>query len=206
MFLPYVRGVSKKLKKVCAPLGVKTIFRLQKKLRSMLMQVKQKTTMEKKRNVVYEGPFRDCQLTYIGETRRTMKKRMTEHKYAVKTGDPKNGIAVHVQKTQHLIDWGAGRVQATAIGYWNRRTMEAIHIRTTQSMCQLCLSLVLYIAIFVLIKKHLSWLSERNGYCGYGHMLGWITHKQQQDNPSNPNLCVKIRVCNCVYSPVTAFF
>ena len=54
------------------------------------MQVKQKTPMEK-RNVVYEVPCRDCQLTYIGETRRTMEKRMTEHKYAVKTGDPKNG-------------------------------------------------------------------------------------------------------------------
>ena len=72
------------------------------------MQVKQKTLMEK-RNVVYEVPCRDCQLTYIGETKRTMKKRMTEHKYAVKTGDPKNGIAVHVQKTQHSIDWGAAR-------------------------------------------------------------------------------------------------
>ena len=115
MFVPYVRGVSEKLEKVCAPLGVKTIFRPQKTLRSMLMQVKQKTPMEKKRHFVYEVPCRDCQLTYIGETRRTMKKRMTEHKYAAKTGDPKNGIAVHVQKTQHSIDWGAARVQATAI-------------------------------------------------------------------------------------------
>ena len=59
--------------------------------------------MEKKRNVVYEVPCQDCQLTYIGETRRTMKKRMAEHKYAVKTGDPKNGIAVHVQRPQHAI-------------------------------------------------------------------------------------------------------
>ena len=58
------------------------------------MRVKQKTPIEKKANVVYEVPCRDCQLTYIGETRRTMKKRMTEHKYAVKTGDPKNRIAV----------------------------------------------------------------------------------------------------------------
>ena len=134
MFIPYVRGESKKLEKVCAPLGVKTIFRPQKTLRSMLMQVKQKTPMEKKRNVVCEVSCRDCQLMYIGETRRTMKKRMTEHQYAVKTGDPKNGIAVHVQKTQHSIDWGAARVQATAIRYWNRRTMEAIHIRRGQSM------------------------------------------------------------------------
>ena len=100
----------------------------------MLMQVKQKTLTQKKRNVVYEVPCHYCQLTYIGETRRTMKKRMTEHKYAVKTGDPKNGIAVHVQRTQHSIDWGAARVLTTAIRYWNRRTMEAIHIRRRQSM------------------------------------------------------------------------
>ena len=86
MFLPYVRGVSEKLEKVCAPLGVKTIFRPQKTLRSIVMQVKQKTPMERKINVVYEVPCRDCQLTYIEGTRRTMKKRITEHKYAVKTG------------------------------------------------------------------------------------------------------------------------
>ena len=43
--------------------------------------------------------------------------------------DPKNGIAVHVQKSQHAIDWEGAKVQATATGYWNRRTMEAIHIR-----------------------------------------------------------------------------
>ena len=134
MVVLYVRGESEKLEKVCAPLGVKTIFRPQKTWRSMLMQVKQKTPMEKKRNVVYEVPCRDCQLTYIGETKRTLKKRMTEHKCAVKTGDPRNGIAVHVQKTQHSIDWGTARVQATAIGYWNRRTMETIHIRKRQSI------------------------------------------------------------------------
>ena len=69
------------------------------------MQVKQKTPMERKRNVIYEVPCCDCQLTYIEETRRTMKKRITEHKYAVKTGGPKNGITVHTQKSQHSIDW-----------------------------------------------------------------------------------------------------
>ena len=53
------------------------------------------------------------------------------NKFAImgERGVPKNGIAVHVQKSQHTIDWGAARVQATAIGYWNRRTMEAIQIR-----------------------------------------------------------------------------
>ena len=73
------------------------------------MQVKQKTPMKKKRNVVYEVPCHDCQLMYIGETRRTMKKRMTEHKYAVKTGDPKKGIAVHVQKTRAFHRLGSSK-------------------------------------------------------------------------------------------------
>ena len=66
--------MSEKLEKVCAPQGLKTIFRPQQTLRSKLMQVKQRTPMEKKRNVVYEVPCCDCQLTYIGETRRTMMK------------------------------------------------------------------------------------------------------------------------------------
>ncbi len=56
----------------------------------------------------------------------------------------KNRIAVHVQRSQHAIDWEAAKVQATATGYWNRRTMEAIYIKKkTQSMnldCALHLS------------------------------------------------------------------
>ena len=116
-------------------LGVKTIFRPQQILSSKLMQVKQRTPMEKNRNIVYEVPCCDCQLTYIGEMRRTMMKRMTQYKYAVKTGDPKNGIAVHVQRSQHTIDWEAARVQATTTGYRDIRTKEAIYIkRKRQSM------------------------------------------------------------------------
>ena len=40
----------------------------------------------------------------IGEIGRTLKVRMVEHKRAVKSKDPLNGIAVHVQKTAHNIN------------------------------------------------------------------------------------------------------
>ena len=43
---------------------------------------------------------------YVGETKRTLKVRLSEHRQAVKRGDPKNGIAVHVQKTNHCIQLG----------------------------------------------------------------------------------------------------
>ena len=40
----------------------------------------------------------------MGETKRNLKMRITEHMYAVRTGDQKIGIAVYVQKEDHRID------------------------------------------------------------------------------------------------------
>ena len=36
--------------------------------------------------------------TYVGETGRTLKVHMAEHRRAMKNKDPKNGIVVHVEK------------------------------------------------------------------------------------------------------------
>ena len=66
---------------------------------------------------------------YVGETKRTLKVRLSEHRQVVKRGDPKNGIAVHVQKTNHHIYWEDTTVQRRAEGFWLRRTVEAIQIR-----------------------------------------------------------------------------
>ena len=65
----------------------------------------------------------------MGETKRTLKVRLSEHRQAVKRGDPKNGTAVHVQKTNHCIKWESATVQRRAEGFWLRRTVEAIQSR-----------------------------------------------------------------------------
>ena len=52
------------------------------------------------------------------ETKRTLKVRLSEHRKAVRQGDPKNGIAVHVQKTNHGINWEGATVQRKAEGFW----------------------------------------------------------------------------------------
>ena len=101
---PYIRGTSEKLEKVCASLGVKAMFKPQRTMRSLLVQVKEKIPAENQKEVVYEVPCKDCGLKYIGETRRNLKTRMTEHKGAVHRGDERNGIAVHVHQLQHRID------------------------------------------------------------------------------------------------------
>ena len=132
LYTPYIRGTSEKLEKACAPLGVKTVFKPQRTMRQLLVRVKERIPPENQREVVYEVPCKDCELKYIGETKRSLKTRMAEHKYAVRRGDERNGIAVHVHQLQHSIDWESARVRMTARGYWNRRTLEAIQIRSEQ--------------------------------------------------------------------------
>ena len=98
-------------------------------MRSLLVQVKERIPAENQKEVVYEVPCKDCGVKYIGETRRNLKTRMTEHKGAVRRGDEWNGIAVHVYQLQHQSDWESARVRMTAHRYWNRGTLEAIQIQ-----------------------------------------------------------------------------
>ena len=54
----------------------------------------------------------------MGETGRTLLKRIAEHKTAVKNYDKKNGIAVHVITTKHQMNWEGSRVIRNETQYW----------------------------------------------------------------------------------------
>ena len=79
----------------------------------------------------------ECDSVYLGETGRTLEKRLSEHKGAVKRNDTKNGIAVHAWKTQHKVDWESATVKQVETSYAGRRTIEAIHIKRQQVMSNL---------------------------------------------------------------------
>ena len=71
----------------------------------------------------------DCSSSYIGETGRSLKKRLVEHKAAVRRGDMNNGIAVYAWEHQHRVDWENASVLKQEPGYWKRRVLEAIEIQ-----------------------------------------------------------------------------
>ena len=64
---PYIKGLSEKIEKVCALLGVKPVFRPMKTLNRGLMQVKNRTPEQKQTRVVHEVPCKDCPEMYVGE-------------------------------------------------------------------------------------------------------------------------------------------
>ena len=110
LFLPYVQGISEKIEVACRKMGVRTSFKSNGTLRQILTRVKTKPTILKKKGVVYRIPCQDCETSYIGETKRSLRKRITEHKYAVENFDRKNGIAVHAWDMGHRPDWEAAEI------------------------------------------------------------------------------------------------
>ena len=96
--------------------------------------------------MVHEVPCLDCNSKYIGETGRNLQRRLIEHKAAVRKGNRKNGIAVHLQDNDHRVDWEAARVIGQEPHYWRRRILEALHIsrceRTSNLDCGLSLDSV----------------------------------------------------------------
>ena len=125
-----MRGLSEKIHRICCKLGLRTVFRSHKTLRQQLIQVKAHIPEEDRKGVVYEVPCTDCDHTYIGETGRTLRKRLTEHKAAVRRQDQNNGIAVHAWRINHRPDWESASVKTTAKHYWKRRILEALFIQS----------------------------------------------------------------------------
>ena len=82
---PYIHGLSEKLERVCTSLGVRAAFKPIRTLKQTLMRLKTRMPEERKRGVVYEVPCKECSKTYVGETKRTLKVRLEEHKQAEAT-------------------------------------------------------------------------------------------------------------------------
>ena len=89
---------------MCRSLGIRTTFKSRGALREAMVQTKEPHPVWRKKGVVYQVPCAECNCAYIGETGRSLEKRLSEHRGAVKRNDTKNGIAVHAWKTQHKVD------------------------------------------------------------------------------------------------------
>ena len=79
--------------------------------------------------VVYEVPCTNCDTTYIDETGRDLKKRIVEHKYAVRRKDDKNKIVVHANSHNHGVDREGAKVPEQKPWYWKKRILETIYIQ-----------------------------------------------------------------------------
>ena len=113
----------------CKPLGVQTAFTFRSTLRKSLTKVKGRPEMIDLMGIVYSILCAECSATYVGETGGTLRVHMAENRKAVKSRDPKNGTAMHVQETAHTMNWQEARILGREDNWGRRRVLEALVIQ-----------------------------------------------------------------------------
>ena len=77
--LPYIKGLSKTVRRILVPLDIKVVFHPLNTLCSLLVHPKDPVSMDQHKGVVYQIPCGGCPKVYVGQTGRTLKHRLTEH-------------------------------------------------------------------------------------------------------------------------------
>lgn len=102
--LPYVAGLSERIKSTFKCLSIDTCFKPENTLRSILVHVKDKTPKEKCFNLVYEitcGNAGCREETYIGETKQSLKARLREHRQPNIFEAQNSAVFNHLAKSGH---------------------------------------------------------------------------------------------------------
>ncbi len=127
--LPYIKGVSERIRDAFKKVGVQAHFKGTNTLRNILVSPKDKDTKLSKQDVIYCVPCRDnsCDQIYIGETGRTLGERIKAH-----ITDPNSAVKRHHMDTSHplpdLLDNDI-KIMGTESNAFKRKVKEAVYIK-----------------------------------------------------------------------------
>lgn len=127
--LPWVPGLSQKLRKVFKRAGCAVSFKSPRNLESILTSKNKPRIDGNSQPGVYFVPT-GCGSGYTGETKKQINTRNKEHEKAVFNGDTKNdAIAEHTSSCNCEIDWKQTRTLAVEPVWFKRKVREALEIR-----------------------------------------------------------------------------
>jgi len=66
--------------------------------------------------------------SYIGETGRGLKTRISEHKLDVRDHKMSNAIVIHVEESNHLPRWDGASIMESGMSKPRRKALESAHI------------------------------------------------------------------------------
>ena len=127
--LPYVQGLSERVKRVLQALGVQVRFRPNRMLCQILVKPKDPIPTSEWNGIMYRIPCKDCSKAYIGQSGRSLVCRIKEHRRAVQNGDVNSSaVAEHAWQRNHYFDWEAAGVIHSSSDWFLRCLIESWHI------------------------------------------------------------------------------
>ena len=126
--IPYLRGTSEAIRRILTPLQIRTTMRPRKDKWSLMRGAKDALHADEKPGVIYALGCKECCKTYIGETQRTARQRVKEHRMHTRCGHPElSAVAQHAHDASHEIHWTA-RVIREEKNKTKRKVKEALAI------------------------------------------------------------------------------
>jgi hypothetical protein len=126
---PYVQGFSEGIQKKLRNFKVGFIPKKSKTLFNHLCHLKQKTSMELKKGVIYAIPCGTCSNLYIGETGQHFEDRRNQHLRDVASKKKTNGFYDHLcHNKKHKIAWEKAVILDEEKRNFPRKIKESIYI------------------------------------------------------------------------------
>ena len=126
--IPFVSGISERVKKHLKAYGIEASFKPGNTLRSKLVHVKDKQPKEKRSNLVYGivCAGNDCNETYVGETKQALKSRVYQHRNPSSNEAQNSAVYLHLRETGHTINVKDATILDKEEHYNRRGIKEAI--------------------------------------------------------------------------------
>ncbi|XP_074030332.1 uncharacterized protein [Leptinotarsa decemlineata] len=134
--LPYIRGLSERIRRIGSKYNIRTCFRSGNTIRSSLTKTRPPNADCDSKNCIYRIPC-ECGKSYIGATKRPLNIRIAEHKKHTQRGETsKSGIADHVWTHQHNIEWSQAEILHREEHWFRRKFKEAAYMLSNNVFSQ----------------------------------------------------------------------
>ena len=105
-------------------------YRILNKLNSIIKVHKDRNALLTNTDVIYKIGCKNCDASYVGQTKRQLQTRLKEHKSNIKLDKTKHTVvSEHSVKFDHTFDWDNARILEIEHNYKKRLTAEMIHIK-----------------------------------------------------------------------------
>lgn len=130
MKVPYINGLYDSIKHKLKRWNIITVPSITHNLTSIIERGKDKINKMEKNNSVYCIKCKNCDATYVGETKRSLKTRISEHEANIRRPSQTNSVITeHRVNADHDFDWNNIKILDTEENWSCRRMSEMLHIK-----------------------------------------------------------------------------
>ena len=132
--LPYIKGTSEPIKRVLSNYNIKVAKKPHQTIGNLFLKPKDPVPKDQTRGGIYSIPCKDCDKSYIGETKRKFSTRLKEHQKAVEhKHSQKSALTEPCFRSDHTVSWEASKILRMSAKWCSRHILEAWEINTCRN-------------------------------------------------------------------------